>query len=103
MRASAEPRARMKIAGDPVTARARLTELTWRRDVDRRVDRMGAMANTAGLTGGESHRCPREITEPAVVIAVGCQRLIDSRTEVSLPAGFSSDESTVSSGTGLGG
>lgn len=94
MRALAEPR-------------ARLTESPWRRDVDRRADQVvaisGAMANTAGLTGGESHRCPREIAEPAVAIAVGCQRLIDSRTELSLPAGFSSDESTVSSGTGLGG
>lgn len=78
-------------------------------EMDRRLDRLGAMSgamsaaamNTAGLAGDNRMGIGVGSQGGRAAMAVGYQRLVNSRISVSLSAGFSGDDSSVSAGTGF--
>ncbi|HJR73231.1 MAG TPA: YadA-like family protein [Luteimonas sp.] len=78
-------------------------------EVDRRLDRLGAMSgamsaaamNTAGLAGDNRVGIGVGSQGGRAAMAVGYQRLVNARISVSLSAGFSGDDSSVSAGTGF--
>lgn len=77
--------------------------------VDRRIDRVGAMSgamaaaalNTSGLAGNNRVGMGIGSQGGQTALAVGYQRLVNSRASVSLSAGFSGDDQNVSAGAGF--
>jgi autotransporter adhesin len=77
--------------------------------VDRRIDRIGAMSgamaaaalNTSSLAGNNRVGMGVGSQNGQTAFAVGYQRLVNSRASVSLSAGFSGNEQNVSAGAGF--